>query len=274
MITSLHITCRPEEAGLVPHSTGHILYAGILDAIQRNDPELSSSIHSDQRADLALSTLKGEFDPRDRNRKKVFDDTEYRFSLGLLNTEEAFKPLFKEFVLQDERIALGDVDFLLTELESEEVAFDDLVSREAPERLAFHFVSPTCIDYHGTGVTEMFPHREAVFTSLARSWSNHAPDEYTIQLDPEDLKRHVVEQPDERSYDTHNVIVTRKDRDDGEGTYPIKAFGFTGKVTYSFKNANERLRHKLGILTRWAQYAGIGSHTARGMGNVNVEVEE
>lgn len=272
MITSLHLTCRPEQTGLIPHSTGHLLYAGMLQAIQRNDPDTSAGIHREQLSEMKLSTLKGEFARKDRNRKRVFDDGEYRFSLELINTGEAFKSLFKEFVLQDERITIGDVDFLLTGMESREVAFDDLVSAETPAKLNFHFTSPTCIDYQGTGVTEMFPHREAVFTSLERSWNTYAPDEYAMQVDKKELKTRVVEQPDSRSYRTHNVIVTRKERDNGEGTRPIKAFGFTGKITYGFKNADDRLKHKLAILTRWANHAGVGSHTARGMGNVNVEV--
>jgi len=274
MIQSLHIRCRPEESGLVPHSTGHLLYAGMLDAIRSSDPELSATIHGNTTADLSLSNLKGEFDPRDRNRKKVFADTEYRFRIDLINQDEAFGPLFREFVLQDERITVGDVDFLLTSMESEEVAFDDLIGTEPPRELDFHFVSPTSIDYHGTGVTEMFPHREAVFRSLERSWNRQAPDTHAIDLDPQDLKTKVIEQPRADSYDTHNVIVTRKERDDGDGSYPIKAFGFTCKISYGFKDADDRLRHKLGILTRWAEYAGVGGHTSRGCGSVSTEVKE
>ncbi|MDY6788408.1 MAG: hypothetical protein SVV03_00430, partial [Candidatus Nanohaloarchaea archaeon] len=237
MIKSLHLTCRPEEKGIIPHSTGHLLYAGMLKAIQRNDPNLSESLHKKQMSEISLSNLKGEFDSEDRNRKRVFDNAEYRFSLNLINTEEAFKPLFKEFVLQDERITVGDVDFLLTGLESNELDFDDLISEKTPEQLHFHFASPTSIDYRGAGVTEMFPHREAIFASLEQSWNTHAPDEYKMDLDLNELKKHVVEQPSPDLYQTHNVVVTRKERDDGEGTYPIKAFGFTGTVTYGFKDA-------------------------------------
>jgi hypothetical protein len=221
---------------------------------------------------VALSPLRGEFRAENGEEKTVFPDAEYRMDLHLLNHADAFSPLLNDLVVQDEAITVGDVDMELCSIESEERGFDDFVEPGTPRQLRFHFTSPACIQYKSSGVNEMFPHREAVFRSLHHSWSQHAPDELCFELDTADLKRHVVEQPDAGSYDTHNVVVTRWYDESAGHDRPVKEFGFTGKTTYRFKNAAETLKHKLAVLTRWAHYSGVGSHTARGCGSVNTEV--
>jgi CRISPR-associated endoribonuclease Cas6 len=142
------------------------------------------------------------------------------------------------------------------------------MEKKTPENLYFHFMSPVCINYKSSEVTEMFPHREAVFKSLENSWNQNAPEEMQFEIDTEKLKKHVIEKA--YSHDTANTVVTRKK--DGENRRQIKAFGFTGKTEYGFKNAPEQLKKKLAILTRYAKHAGLGSHTARGLGNTYTEV--
>jgi CRISPR-associated endoribonuclease Cas6 len=273
MITTVQLRFQPVEAGTIPHSTGHILYAGILDMIQQHDEQLSTTIHGEERSGLTLSPLKGEFRRANRDRKDVFSDSEYRAELHLLNHSDAFTPLFNELAIQDTLLTVGDAEFVLSEIESAETTFEDLIDTSIPRNLHFHFTSPVSIQYQGGDVTEMFPHREAVFRSLHHSWTQHAPDQYHFDLPTAAIKEHVAAQPDADSYRTHNVVVTRRhDKEKGHDR-PLKAFGFTGKVTYTFMNADDTLKQKLAILTRWAEYAGVGGHTARGCGNVNTTVD-
>lgn len=264
MITSLEVICNPTENTLVPHSTGHLLYSATLNSIQKTNPELSQKIHESQISKVSVSPLKGEFDPKDRNRKRIFSDTEYRFFINLVNTE-GFQELFNDLVLSEQGITVGDAELQIKQLQTEEKDWTDLMEKKTPRELYFHFMSPVCIKYKDSEVTEMFPHREAVFNALLNSWNRNAPEQMQFELDEEELKKHVIEKSFE--HDTANTVVTRKnDR-------AIKAFGFTGRTQYGFKNASDQLKKKLGILTRYSQYAGIGSHTARGLGNTYTEVK-
>jgi len=93
-----------------------------------------------------------------------------------------------------------------------------------------------------------------------------------FEIDTEELKKSVVEKVQRNNYgdpeyQTHSKVITRKEKQQ------IKAFGFTGQTEYAFQNASDQLKKKLAILTRYAKHAGIGSHTARGLGNTYTEVK-
>lgn len=270
MIKSLEVQCRPVENELIPHSTGHLLYSGILNSIRRHSPETSEKIHCSENARVSISPLRGEFRRKDRNRKQVFDDTDYRFFLNIIDTGDAFQPLFRDLILDGEKIKIGDGTLEVRSLSSEERNWDDFIVEDTPRELFFHFMSPACIKYRDSGVTEMFPHREAVFKALENSWNRNAPEDYRFKIETEKLKRQVFEKVFD--HDTANTVVTRKDVESGK--HQIKEFGFTGKTIYGFKDADTSLKHKLAILTHYAKYAGLGSHTARGLGNVFTEVKE
>ena len=263
MIKSLHIKCRPEEQGLLPHSTGHLLYSAVLNSIEKTNPELSSKIHSTDDKKVSVTPIKGEFRKKDSKRKEVFSDTEYRFFINLINSE-GFSELFSDFVLSDQEIDIAGESFTVTGMDTEEISWDDIMEKKTPRELMFNFMSPVCIKYKGSGVTEMFPHREAVFMSLLYSWNRQAPKKFHFDVDLEDLKKKVFEKSFEHS--TANTVVTRKNKN------RIKEFGFTGRTAYGFKDAPDKLKKKLAILARYAEYSGVGSHTARGLGNTQTEV--
>lgn len=267
MINSIEITCKPEEDSLIPHSTGHLLYSATLNSIKKSNPELSQKIHSSENTKVTLTPLNGEFDRKDKNRKRVFSDTEYNFFINLIDIE-GFQELFNDLVLSGEGLEIAGEKFKITGMNTEEIEWPELMEKKEPEGLYFHFMSPVCIKYKSSEVTEMFPHREAVFKSLEDSWNRNAPEEMQFEINTEELKKHVIEKS--YSHNTANTVVTRKK--DRESKQQIKAFGFTGKTEYGFKNANDSLKKKLAILTRYAKHAGLGSHTARGLGNTYTEV--
>jgi CRISPR-associated endoribonuclease Cas6 len=271
VINSIEITCRPESDSLIPHSTGHLLYSATLNSIQKSNPDLSGDIHSSDKSKISVTPLNGEFDRKDRNRKRVFSDTEYNFFINLIDTK-GFQELFNDLVLSGEGLEIAGENFEITGMNTEEVTWSQLMEKETPRGLHFHFLSPVSIQYRDSDVTEMYPHREAVFKSLENSWNRNAPEDMHFKIDTEELKKSVVEKVQRNKYgdplyQTHSKVVTRKDREQ------IKAFGFTGKTEYGFQNASDQLKKKLAILTRYAKHAGIGSHTARGLGNTYTEVK-
>lgn len=272
MIVSTSISCKPREDSIIPHSTGYLIYSALLKKVKNHNPSVSKFIHQDQTSHVSISPLKGEFKPKDRNRKQIFENTDYRFYFNLITADEAFVPIFKELVLNGENLQIGDAVLELREMEKEEIELEDLIIQRLPKRLKFHFTSPASINYRNSGNIEMFPHREAVFKSLENSWNKHVHEELVMDLNVEEIKKNLVEQPKANTYQTHNVVVSRKEHPEKNHKIPIKAFGFTGEIDYSFKEADEKLRYRLGILSRWANYAGIGSHTAHGCGSVDTEV--
>lgn len=274
MINSIEISCRPKEDSLIPHSTGHLLYSATLNSIKKTNSELSEKIHSSNNSKVSVTPLNGEFDRKDSNRKRVFSDTEYNFFINLIDSE-GFQELFNDLVLSDQDLEIAGEKFEVTGMNTEEINWQDLMEKKTPSGLYFHFMSPVSIQYKGSEVTEMYPHREAVFKSLEDSWNRNAPEQMQFEIKTDKLKKHVNEKPKRNKYgdpeyQTHNTVVTRKK--DGESKNQIKAFGFTGKTEYGFKNASDQLKKKLAILTRYAKHAGLGSHTARGLGNTYTEV--
>ena len=270
MINSIEINLRPEEDALVPHSTGHLLYSAVLNSIKKSNPELSGEIHKSDNSKVSVTPLNGEFDRKDHNRKRVFQDTEYNFFINLIDTG-GFQELFNDLVLQGEGLEVADAEFEITGMNTEEITWSDLMEKKTPEGLYFHFLSPVSINYRDSEVTEMYPHREAVFQALLNSWNRNAPEDMHFQLDTEQIKKQVVEKVKRNKYgdpeyQTHSKVITQKNKNQ------IKAFGFTGKTEYAFKNADDSLKKKLAILTRYAKHAGLGSHTARGLGNTYTEV--
>lgn len=274
MINSIKISCRPTESCLIPHSTGHLLYSAILNSIEQTSPDLSQEIHSSNTTQVHVTPLNGEFDSRNKNRKKVFNDTEYSFYINLIDTS-GFQELFNDLVLSGQDIDIAGESFEVKAMNTEEIQWRDLMEKNTPESLDFHFMSPVSIQYKGSDSTEMFPHREAVFKALEDSWNRNAPQQMHLNIDTEDLKTKVTEKPERNKYgdpkyQTHSTVITRKNQ--GQNKQQIKSFGFTGKITYGFKDADDKLRKKLAILTRYAKHAGLGSHTARGLGNTYTQV--
>jgi len=271
VINSIEINCRPKKNSLIPHSTGHLLYSATLNSIKKSNSKLSQRIHSSNNAKVSVTPLNGEFDRKDKNRKRVFQDTEYNFFINLIDTK-GFQELFNDLVLSGEGLTVGDAEFEITGMNTEEITWQDIIEKKTPQRLHFHFMSPVCIKYKDSNVTEMYPHREAVFKSLENSWNRNAPDDMHFEIDTEELKKSVVEKVQRNKYgdpkyQTHSKVITRKEKQQ------IKAFGFTGQTEYGFQNASDQLKKKLAILTRYAKHAGIGSHTARGLGNTYTEVK-
>lgn len=270
MIKVAKVTFTPVEESSLPHSTGHLLFSALLDAIRKQDEELSKELHSSDSSKISVQPIRGDFKRKDGNRKTIFPDAQYRTRICFVNCNEAVEAVFNQWMLKEGSIQLGDAELKVESFEAEETSFQELVEADTPEELFFHFKSPTCIKYKDSEVTEMYPHREAVFKALLSSWNRFAPENLRFEIKTEELKKQVLEKP--VSHETHNTVVTRKYVEEKGHKVPIKAFGFTGKTVYGFQDASIQLKHQLTALSRYASYVGVGGHTAQGLGNTYTEL--
>jgi CRISPR-associated endoribonuclease Cas6 len=138
------------------------------------------------------------------------------------------------------------------------VTFEALARRwqeagSVPDRVTLHFVSPTAFRQDGHNV--IFPLEAEVFRSLARKWRQFAPP--GLALPP------ALEEPGlihASRYELQSVY-----RADGE--FPQKAF--QGWCEYVIdRRAEQAVACGVQMLADFAFYAGVGSMTTMGMGQV------
>jgi CRISPR-associated endoribonuclease Cas6 len=167
-----------------------------------------------------------------------------------------------------------DVDHV----EDKQVSYDDLFRRVAEYRgstLDIRFLTPTCIQYKNSDVTEMFPQRIAVFHSILSKWNQVCPEGYRMDIKRDEFGRYLIEKPDIRSYKTHSVLVSTVFDRIKDHPRPIFKQGFMGRCRYSFTpDAPRSFRNAVTILALFSEFSGIGSSVTRGCGQVSVILEE
>ena len=276
-LRQVEMTLRPERRFPVPKSDGYTVYSALLGVLEAVDEDVSAQIHDSQLGSLHSSGLLGRFGGSDRrHHKTVLPNETYRLSLGGIDPNDAdiFQALVNAVVLDGDALELTNGTLRVESFESENVTHAELLERaddlDDPS-LRMRFETATCIE-EADGVTTMFPHRGAVFASLAGKWGRSAPEKYGIDISREELEANLIEKPDARSYSTHSVLVNRVRNEDRE-TRNIFRQGFTGKCTYAFKDASESVENAVTALALFAKYSGVGSAVARGCGSVEVKIE-
>lgn len=274
----LELTVRPESRFPVPVSDGYSVYSALLNAVRSVDETVSERLHDSPLGGLHSSGLRGVFGGSDRSHHKtVLPNESYDLTLGVVDPddESVFQTLVTSFVLRNDRLGLTDGSLRVEAFESENVSHADLLERAADTTdptLSMKFRTATCIQ-EADEVTTMFPHRGAVFSSLASKWNRTAPETLELDVSRAEFHANLVEKPDPRSYDTHSVLVNRVEDDDGNER-PIFRQGFTGECAYAFKNASASFENATTALALFAEFSGVGSAVSRGCGNTTVEVVE
>jgi len=279
MPRQVEVAARPTDDFHVENSDGYVLYSSLLARMEDADEETSAQVHDSGFSSVSVSGLSGDFRKSDRRyHKRVVRDEVYDFEIGVTDPDEnaVFEALVEPLVLGDGKLEVGEGTLTVEEFRSDERGFDALVdeadSYDNPS-LRVRFETPTCIKYGGSDVTEMFPHRAGVFTSLLGKWNSVAPDALEFDLTRDEIGENVIEKPDLRSLRTHSVMVNRVQRN-GE-PQPIFRQGFTGECTYQFVGgAPEDVKNAVTALALFGEYSGVGSAVARGCGSVDVEVRE
>lgn len=273
------LTLRPEAAFEMPISEGYQLYSSLLAVMQKADPDMARHTHDSPIGSISLGPLEGRFSRSERAwHKSVSPAEKYNLQVGITDPKEVeiFRSIISPLVLREQNLHLEKGELKVEELASSTAGFEDLLT-PAGERadggpcLDIQFKSPACIQYKNTKVFEMFPHREAVFSSLLSKWNAVCPEKMKMSMDRDDMARFMIEKP--LNYETHSVVVnTVLDRIKGHPR-PIMKQGFTGRCRYTFaKNAPEGLCNGIVALTRFAEYSGVGSSVARGCGAVEAKI--
>ncbi|NGM71593.1 CRISPR system precrRNA processing endoribonuclease RAMP protein Cas6 [Natronolimnobius sp. AArcel1] len=269
-------TLMPESRFPVPESDGYSVYSALLSVLSDVDAEISTSVHDSPMGSLHCSGLQGPFGESNRSHHKtLLPGKTYDLSLGIVHPDDTdvFQALVNALVLEGESIELSHGELRVERFESENTTHADILEEAAgvsDPRLEFDFRTATCIKEAGS-VTTMFPTRQAVFSSLLGKWNRTAPDDLEVDIDRETISSSVIEKPDDSSYETHSVVVSRFENNDGHKRMK-KAQGFSGHCTYEFKNASDSVQNAMTALALFGEYSGVGSAVARGCGNVNVQV--
>jgi CRISPR-associated endoribonuclease Cas6 len=271
---------KPNSKFEIPASEGYQLYSAILNIIRDSDEKVSEYAHDSSIGSMAISNLSGKFKKDGRPNYKTIDPgSGYEFNIGITDPKEVeiFKSIIQPLILKERNIKLDKGELRVEEVTSSSISFEELlgsVKDSINPSIDFRFKSPACIQYKNSKVFEMFPHREAVFTSLVSKWNAVCPAELKISIERDEIGRFVMERPDTKSYETHSVMVNTV-FDKGKGHHrPIFRQGFTGKCRYMFaKNTPQDVRNAVLVLSEFANYSGVGSAVSRGCGWVEVEVE-
>ncbi|NPV61759.1 MAG: CRISPR system precrRNA processing endoribonuclease RAMP protein Cas6 [Methanotrichaceae archaeon] len=279
MPQKISLVVRPRESTEIPWSEGYQLYSAILNVMRGCDEKASRRAHDSPLSSISLSHLDGKFGRSQRPRHKCLDPANrYNFRIGITDPKEAeiFRAIVQPLILREQDILLEKGALMVEEAASSSRSFEELLmdaGKETCTFLEFEFISPTCIQYRNTKVMEMFPHREAVFSSLLAKWNAVCPEGQRMALERDDMARYLMEEP--LSYETHSAMVnTVMDNVKGHPR-PILRPGFKGRCRYIFaKNAPEGMRNGILALARFAEYSGVGSAVARGCGAVKVMVGE
>lgn len=272
---------RPKADFNIPINDGYQLYSAFLSLIKSKNPELSKEIHDMPLNSMAISGIKGRTKKSDHKGAKVLlSDNEYKIEIGIVNNKdgEFFDSFLSPIILNNDSIHLNEGELYVEEIISNELTIEELfrkIKTYIDPTLNFNFLSPTCIQYKNSKVTEMFPHRISVFNSLISKWNNLPDQNYKLGINRDDLGRYLIEKPDLKTLRTCSILTNTVIDSKRNHPRPIFKQGFTGKCQYIFsRNAPESFKNSIVALSLFSEYSGIGSGVARGCGNVKVSIEE
>lgn len=279
MPQKIRMTLCPKAGFELPFSEGYQLYSALLGVMKESDSAAAGHAHDSSIGSISLGPLEGRFLPGQRERHKAVDTAEkYGLSVGITDSKEIeiFRAIIAPLVLREGDLRLEKGEMRVEELSSSTESFEDLINSHGPIReqyLDIEFRSATLIQYKNTKVTEMFPHRAAVFHSLLSKWNAVCPEGLKMSIDRDDMSRFMIEKP--LVYETRSVVVnTVFDKVKGHAR-PIMRQGFSGRCQYAFaKGAPEGFKNGIVALAKFAEYSGVGSAVARGCGAVSVGVGE
>ena len=278
----------------VPYSTGYQTYSGLLSLIGKTDTQLADEVHDTSFASLTNSGLLGSFDwETNREYRKAIDaDSEYELRVGVTHPDDeaVFNALIKALVINDSSLELADGSLRMTSVETKTQTHTEVLSdaadsiKDGASGVEIQFETPTCCNRYGD-VWEAHPDRINLFQSLADRWNATTTEEQQMALEDGALGKDLFTVADTKQYETHSIVVHRRepkqaDSNTGDGnaatidggTHLNEAQGFTGKWEYRFKGASEAMKTAVIALAKFAEFAGVGHHTARGAGTVSATV--
>lgn len=193
----------------------------------------------------------------DRERQRAF------WRLGFL-TDEAYALLYPP-ICADPCIHLMHGDQVLRLAAPAERAAGSCASladalfqaEAAPDGCELRFLTPGSFKRQERYVN--VPERQLVFQSLVQRWNAFTD---FARLEEADLAQHLADACQLTRYDLHSQPFSLEGR---------KIYGFCGRMRLRF-HGSDMTRRILGLLCRFAPFAGIGIKTAMGMGAVEASI--
>lgn len=252
----------------IPTGRGDQTHALFLHLVEQVDPDLSRRLHDDNTyRPFTVSRLSSPESERKPLTALHMGQT-YRLRITLLDGGPLWQRLSSHF-LETEKLTLhlDKASFQLARVLSSPHAdasgwakytdWQTLASTAACSSLTLDFASP-CAFSLGNRQFALFPEPKLVWDSLARSWNQHAPS--VLQIEKRALREFVAQ----------HVIVSDYQLQTSRVTYTeVIQKGFQGTCTYQIKGSPSGAA-QVAALATFALYAGIGSKTARGMGQARV----
>jgi CRISPR-associated endoribonuclease Cas6 len=264
-LLSIVFTLKSTDATSIPLHSGRIAQGAVLAWLQRYKPELAVKMHDHYQRLYTVSGLQGAL-KKDGRWLKVAKGESLWFRFTALHPEiiDAFLEIAAREEpgpgFDDERLQPGAV--LAPPVEHESVSITSFEQLAAgSERLAdagdistdvsLRFLSPTCFIENGQSLPLPVP--RYVFGNLFNQWQNASP----FPLPVEEVG-HFIE-------NIHLVYTSLK-----TDTVDFKKFrrvGYEGVARFGLHPKMPVLyRMVLQLLAEFAFYAGVGSHTAMGLG--------
>jgi len=266
---SVMLELQAEHAATLPATMGHLAHALLLKLISQVDPALSALLHEEQGyRPFTVSPLLG---GRVQGKSiRLQAGQRYRLRVTLLDGGQLWQRLSTRVHERDAlRLYLGTATFRLDRVlttptldSSGWAGFTDwqtLAATPARRSITMHFASPTAFSL-GKRRFALIPDPVLVWDSLLRVWNSYSPEVLRIEKDAlrDFVKQHVMISD---SY-VHTTMLYFP-------THPQK--GFVGTCSYLVQQHERKEANQLMALAEFARYAGMGSKTTMGMGQVRAE---
>jgi CRISPR-associated endoribonuclease Cas6 len=260
------------ETGLLPATQGRLAHGAFLDIIRQVDPELSATLHTEnRRKPFTVAPLRGLGEARN-GYAKVRQGWEVSLRFTLLGNElfaTFIRHFFDPSIFRQKSpwptLRLGEVEFVFSEVLTSPGSdrwagytnLDDLHQAEAAREISIEFASPTAFSLSANGLgkrIETVPTPKLLFGSLAAKWNAY--------LEPH-LDQEAIEKYAEKSV----VVGQYQMRSQVYRYWQQPQLGAVGTMTYLLQDkSNEEMNRCLNMLADFAFYAGVGYKTTMGMG--------
>lgn len=265
---SIMLELGAQSAATVPATTGHLAHALFLDLVKQADPALATRLHEEPGyRPFTVSPLMG---GHVQHGHVALDAGQpCRLRVTLLDGGPLWQCLSGRFHQAPAiTLRLSEAQFKLDRLLATPTAdatgwagytdWQTLADLPARRAITIRFASPTAFSL-GKRRFALFPEPELVWDSLLRVWNNCAPA--ILQIEKEAMRDFIKSHVMVSDSSLHITTLYYP-------THPQK--GFVGTCCYRVR-AKGKEAAQLAALAEFARYAGVGSKTTMGMGQVRAE---
>ncbi len=265
MLAAVDLRLYPKTDVELPHPSGHLVHAAVLDAVQDVNPKLSNALHDDvQTKSIAISTLWSKVRATGDS-LSIPKYTECRLRICTL-TRTIFEALSEALfpkVAANSEIKIGKYGFVLLNAVLEPpyggvTNYSDLLIRSR-RQVTLRFTSPTT--FRRSGINIPFPESSLVYQSIWQKWQAFSEEKVS-----EELFKQIIGAVAVSAFDGHTRV----------WKFPrYKMAGFVGTARYELvKQVSEDAKHLFSALSEMAFYSGVGYKTTMGMGQCRIVEDE